>query len=79
MNTTATATAANGTKGRTITVTHQGATMDVNRKSAAWVAVGTGNAYHPSGLFVRVSNSEASIRKVAAELGCTVVEVQDPA
>lgn len=75
---TVTATAANGTPGRKITVTHQGATLTVAGKNGAWAAVGTDNPYHPSGLSVRLSKSEDAIRKLAAEEGLTVVAVQDP-
>lgn len=75
---TATATAANGTPGRKITVSHEDAALTVTGKNAAWAAVGTDNPYHPSGLSVRLSKSEDAIRKLAAEEGLTVVAVQDP-
>lgn len=77
--TTATATATAGTAGREVTVTHDGATIAAKRKSATWVAVGTGNPYTPSGLLVRFSANEAAIRKTATENGLTVVAIQDPA
>lgn len=78
--TTATATAAAGTKGRKITVEHDGATISAGSKNATWIAVGTGNEYHDSGLWFRTSSSEAAIRKVAAETGAVaVLKVVDPA